>query len=443
VTVRATDTGGLFAAQSFSISVTTTPPPGPMTMSCVDGAAYQCSGATIIGSDNGIALTRSGVQAYGRSTSDLASPNPIVTTAYGMQLTSGGTAEIRALKDANGATSSVTVMLSNLGLLWNGQANRPQIIETFTPTAGRVQLNANGSLVFGALPPSSDLTYYDFAYLGTAATQSNYANNRYFPRADPPRCAPGDWCESIETTGPQLSTGSWRSGGSDADTLNATRYHEDGDVHAGDGIPDASGNPTYLPGGNGFGVPSAGSKGYRTIHNRSYRYGNLASWFSQDTVQIYEWGAVNEHNKNRRGVVAFGDVTDPASVPTSGTATYLGVVYGSYTSNGTADPSTFTGTAEVTANFATRTVTVIIRNTPAAVALTANTVMGAVGNDAANYLTGPAANAAMSGGLSGRFFGPIVTGGTGSGPIEIGGVFALSNAGTKAAVVAGFIGRKQ
>jgi hypothetical protein len=97
----------------------------------------------------------------------------------------------------------------------------------------------------------------------------------------------------------------------------------------------------------------------------------------------------------------------------------------------------------VTANFATRTVTVIIRNTPAAVALTANTVMGAVGNDAANYLTGPATNAAMSGGLSGRFFGPIVTGGTGSGPIEIGGVFALSNAGTKAAVVAGFIGRKQ
>jgi hypothetical protein len=119
------------------------------------------------------------------------------------------------------------------------------------------------------------------------------------------------------------------------------------------------------------------------------------------------------------------------------------VVYGSYTTNGSSDPSTFTGIAEVTANFATRAVTVTIRNTPAAVALTANTAMGAAGNDAANYLTGPAANAAMSGGLSGRFFGPIVAGGTGSGPIEIGGVFALSNAGTKAAVVAGFIARKQ
>src|SRR3982074_3096013 len=53
------------------------PGPGPvpdstsMTMSCVDGPAYQCSGGNIIKSENGVALTSSGVQAYGKSTSDM------------------------------------------------------------------------------------------------------------------------------------------------------------------------------------------------------------------------------------------------------------------------------------------------------------------------------------------------------------------------------------
>ena len=202
-----------------------------------------------------------------------------------------------------------------------------------------------GHCCSGSLPPSSELGYYDYVYLGAAATRRNYATNRYFPRSEPARCEPGGWCAMLETTGPQFSTGSWRSGGTDADMLSALRYHEDGDIHAGNGLPDANGNPTWLPGGNGFGVSVPGSKGYRSLNLWNYRYANLASWFTQDTVNIYEWGGVNEHNKNRRGIVAFGDTSDPAAVPASGTATYVGLVYGSYAPNATQDPATFRGNA--------------------------------------------------------------------------------------------------
>ncbi|MBI5721711.1 MAG: putative Ig domain-containing protein, partial [Burkholderiales bacterium] len=451
VTVRVADPGGLAATQSFSITVSTAPPPppGPMTMSCADGAGYQCSGESILRTDNGIALTRSGVQAYGRSVSDMSPSNPNVSSATGLQLTSGGTAEMRVRKDANAAPNSVAVLLSNLGIFWSGQVDRPQIIETFNPTAGRVQLNGGGALSFGSLPPSTDLGFYNFATLGPAATRSNYATNRYFPRTEPPRCVPGGWCATLETSGPQFATGAWRSGGNDTDMLSATRYHEDGDIHAGNGLPDANGNPTWLPGGSGFGVPVPGSKGYRTLNLWNFRYGNLASWFTQDTVNISEWGGVDEHNKNRRGVVTFGDTTDPATVPTSGTATYTGVVHGRYSPNGSDDPVAFIGTVTVTANFATRSVAVSIQNTvrndgsgvPVPVTLSATTVLGTGGN--ANHLTGPASNAGLAGGLGGRLFGPVVAGGSGSGPSEMGGVFSLQNGGTGAAVVAGFIARKQ
>ncbi|MBL8344626.1 MAG: tandem-95 repeat protein [Rubrivivax sp.] len=448
VTVRVVDPGGLAATQAFSVTVGTAPPPapGPMTMSCADGSGWQCSGETVLRSDNGVALTRSGVQVYGRSTSDLGASNPNISNATGLQIVTGGTAEIRVRKDANAAPNSVAVLLSNLSILWNGAADRPQVIETFNPTAGRVFLNGSGALTFGALPPPSDLSYYDFATRGTGATRANYATNRYFPRADPPRCDPG-WCATAETTGPQYGTGTWRGGGTDADMLAASRYHEDGDIHAGNGLPDANGNPTWLPGGNGFGVPVPGSKGYRTLNLWNYRYANVASWFTQDTVNIAEWGGVFEHNKNRRGFVAFGDTTDPALVPTSGGASYAGVVHGQYSANGSSDPVPFIGTATVSVNFATRSVTVSIQNTvrndgsgaALPLAMTATTVLGTGGN--ANHLTGAAASGSLSGGLGARLFGPIATGGSGSGPAELGGAYSLSN-GT-AAVVAGFIARKQ
>lgn len=433
------------------------PPPvvnplNPMTMSCVDGATYQCSGGDIIQSDNDVALTSSGVQAYSKSTSDLTNPITDPTTASGFALASGGVAEIRLAKDGNGTISGPALLLKNLGLSWNGTTERPQIIETFMPTQGRVQLDANGALAFGAVADSSNLGFYDFAIKGINGTQANYANNRYFPRIEPVRCPSGLTCASIETTGLQYQAGNWRVGGGTPDRAMANRTHNDGDVHAGNGQPDANGNVTILPGGNGVGVPFPGTKGLRDLVNWSLQYANLAAWYTQDTINIGDWGATNEHNKKRRGIVAFGDVSNPASVPATGSATYSGYAYGWYAGSAGGEPLRFEGAALVTVNFVTRQVIVTIQNTvtkdglatPVPVTLTATTTMGVAGSNAANYLTGPVDNGTLKGGLSGRYFGPVVTSGTsGAGPAEIGGALSLSNAITGQAVVGGFVARKQ
>jgi hypothetical protein len=437
----------------------------PMTMSCIDGPTYQCSGGSIIRSDNGVALTSSGVQVYGKSTSDLANPIEVKTTAYGLALASGGVAEIRLAKDNNGIISEPALLLNNLGLSWDGKIDRPQIVETFrTSTQGRVQLDASGALAFSALPSSSDLGFYDFATKRTEGTQLNYANNRYFPRDTPSRCGPGMTpCRSTEEASAfQYRSGDWRTGGDIPDTASVARLHGDGDVHAGNGTagngtPDANG-VFILPGGDGIGVPFPGSKGYRSFHNRSFQYGNLSTWVTQDTVQIAEWTAgagTDEHNKNRRGIVAFGAVSDPAGIPANGTATYSGIAYGWYyapdAADTTKDPSSFRGETIVTVNFATRQVVVAIRNTvsdgsaiPVPVALEAVTAMGAMGTNVANYLTGPVNNGTLKGGLSGRYFGPVVaTGTSGKGPTEVGGAFSLSNSTTGRVAVGGFIARKR
>jgi len=436
VTVRATDSGGFVGTQSFIVTVAAEPALGPMMMACADGAGWQCSGESVLRIDNGVALTRSGVQAYGRSTSDLLVPNPNLSSATGLALASGGVAEMRVRKDGNAAPVDAAMLLSNLAIYWSGQQNRPQIIETFNPTTGRVWLEG-GVLRFGSLPPASDLSYYDYAYLGTAGTRGNYANNRYFPRAEPVRCVAGGWCQTYETNGLQFGAGSWRWGGSDPDWINGTRNHEDGDIHAGNGLPDANGNPTWLFGGTGFGVPMPGSKGYRTLDHWSYRYANLAAWFTQDTVNISEWGGIGEHNKNRRGFVAFGDTTDPATVPGGGTATYFGIARVRHTVNGSSDPALYTGQVTVVVNFASRTVTVSLQGTP--VDMTTTSTLSGGAN--ANYLQGTASGGGLSGGLGGRLFGPVTGGSSGTGPAEIGGVISLSNG--NAVAVGGFIARLQ
>jgi hypothetical protein len=428
------------------------PGSGSMTMSCVDGPNYQCSGGSIIQSENGVALTGSGVQVYGTSTSDLAAQNPSATGAWGLALSTGGVAEIRVAKDSNGIVSQAAVLLSNLGLMWDGRTDRPQIIETFNPTQGRVQLDSRGALNFVALPPSSDLSFYDYAIRGTAATQQHYANNRYFPRTDnPSRCEHSGPCKDIETTGLQSGRrlGDWREGGIIPDAADAGREHGDGDIHAGDAQPGS--NPPWLEGGTGYGVPFPGSKGYRTLDLWSFQYANLASWLTQDTVSINEWsGTGGEHNKNRRGMVAFGAVSNPTAVPTAGSANYAGIAYGMYSRNGTDDPAFFSGPANVTVNFATREAVVTISNTvldggsSVPVALRAVTTMGPASSNAANYMTGPVDNGTLRGGLSARHFGPVVsTGSSGQGPAEIGGAFSLSNSSSRAAVIGGFIARKQ
>jgi hypothetical protein len=453
-----TDNTGSTGATPTPASGADNPEPVPstasMTMTCVGGANTLCSGASVIRIDNGITLTSSGVQASGKSTNDLQTPIIRTGTAYGMTTSTGGLAQIRVVKDpASGAISDQVVILDNFNISWDGVTERPTIIETFSTAKARITMDANGILSRSAVPPSSDLNFYDFAVRRRAGTQANYANNAYFPRSAPARCTPDIVpCPSLETSGLRNSPGDWRGAGRDPDLGTAVRLHEDGDTYAGDDTPDASGNRRWLPGGDGFETSYPGFKGFRSFDNWGYRYANLGAWVTQDTVFINEWGGNNEHNKNRRGMVAFGDVTDPASVPASGSATYSGLAYGWYVPNGADDVQFFRGDATITVNFATRQASIVFTETrtfdsawsPLPIGLNASIRLGAAGQTVANYMTGRADNGTLAGGISGRYFGPVVaTGASGTGPAELGGAFTLSNPGTGQVAVGGFLARKQ
>lgn len=423
----------------------------PMTMSCVDGANFQCSGAAILRTDNGVALSDSGVQVHAISTSDLAANNTSPTGAFGFRPVTSGVTEVRVAKNASGASEAIYLLLRNLGLRWDAVNERPPIVEVFNPTQGRVVLNGSGAVNFLPLPDSTDLAFYDYATRGRAATQANYANNRYFPRANnPSRCPPDlNPCPSTETSGLSYGAGNWRGAGLVPDVTEAGRLHADGDIHAGDGPRDANGNRTWLEGGSGFGIPYPSSKGYRSITNWGYQYANMATWTTQDTVDIAEWSTGGlEHNKNRRGAIAFGPVTAPQQVPSTGTATYTGIAYGWYAaSENVAEPTVFWANATATANFASGTVVVTFTNArsfdaqeqPLPVNLSASMTRSIVAAEGANYATGAGSTGGMNGGVSVRYFGPTSAGA----PPEIGGAFTLSNAGTTQSAIGGFIGRRQ
>jgi len=422
------------------------PLPGstPLTMSCSDGANHQCSGNSVLRTDRGVVLTASGVQAYGQSTSDLATPIVDRTEATGLALASGGWAELRVAKNAGSAPVGATMLITGMNIRW-GSAERPPIIEPFLPTQGTARLAANGALVLSALPPSSNLGYYDYAIRGASGTRANYAYNRYFPRTDPPRCPAGYTpCPTVETTGLQTTPGDWRSSGTLPDSAAASRLHEDGDVHAGDAGPGGQ----WLHDGTGPGVPYPGSKGYRAIELWTYAHANLGSWLTKDTVGIVEWGGTDEHNQNRRGVVAFGAVTPAATLPAAGTATYVGAVRGVHAPDATQEPVAIRGDASVTVDFASGTLTLSVRNTVAAssgaarpLALDAEARVAAVGAGASNYLAGPVDTGSLTGGLGARFFGPVATAGGVAAPPEVGGVLRLSGSGGATAIL-GFVARR-
>lgn len=424
-----------------------------MTMACVDGPDFQCSGSSVLRTENGVSVSNSAVQVLGRSTSDLATPNPTFTNAFGLAPATQGTAEVRLAKTGSGTVLSKALILRNLGLSWDGRVERPEIVEAFRTVQGRTQLAPNGALTLGVLPASSDLAFYNFATAGTNATQANYANNAYFPRSEPSRCEQGvSPCPTVETTGIQSAAGDWRTGGASPDSAGVLRLHEDGDVHAGNGLPGPNGTPTVLPGGNGIGVPFPGSKGYRQLFTWSYQYANLSNWLSQDTVMLADWGATaDEHNKNRRGLVAFGNVTDPASIPASGTATYSGIVYGWHGNGTPTDPAVFRGSATITVDFATRRVHLSMRNvathdaaaTPVTLPSYVAAAAGSIGTNAANYFTGRVGTTAFAGGIGGRFFGPVTATGTAVGPAEVAGTLTLTGTTGGTTIIGGFIGRKQ
>lgn len=152
------------------------------------GSGTECTGPTIVRTDQGIGVTDFGVQVYGISTNDLLTPNPAPQVAYGLRPATGGMADVRVSKATDGRLASVTLLLSNLGLSWDGKTERPRIIETFETRQGRVQLDANGLAVRQPLPAATDLSFFDFGKKGVNGTQANYANNIYFPRTEPVRC---------------------------------------------------------------------------------------------------------------------------------------------------------------------------------------------------------------------------------------------------------------
>lgn len=425
----------------------------PTVMACADGANYQCSGKNVAVAD-GIAFTEFGVQTYARSTSDVnhhpgdADWPTWATKAEGMQLDSGGSAEVRLAREGSSTISPAIVVLDNIGLSWDGKAGRPKIIETFNPTQGRVTL-ANDTVVADRFHESGDTGFYDYATKGVAGNQDHYANNRYFPRTNnPPRCGAGYPASCVaadptrETDGPHNTPGNWAVG--QPDTLTALRFHEDGDIHAGDALDGG-----WLAGGTGHGAPFPGSKGYRALYAMSFQYANLADWFTQDTVSIAEWTGANgsaEHNSNRRGIVAFGALTNPALLPASGTATYSGRIHGRYAQNNVAEPAQFEGTVTIRMDFAGKTATITVTPDGGAspVAFTASATLGKGAGNLANALSGNVNNGKLSGSVTGRYFGPVVSSGSGgTGPAEAGGAFALKNASSGEAVIGGFIARKQ
>ncbi|MFN0302864.1 MAG: hypothetical protein ACKVQU_21220 [Burkholderiales bacterium] len=267
-------------------------------------------------------------------------------------------------------------------------------------------------------------------------------------------------CPNVETTGLVLNeAGSFRPPlsvvlNAAPDQVTATRLHEDGDRDIPSTVP-----LTYR---------SPGSKGIRFFQNYAYQYANVAAWFTDDIVNITGWRtvALGEHTKNRRGTVAFGAVTDPMTVPAAGTVAYSEAqavnplsgeqsrVWAWYTPDGSTDPVVILGKATVVANFATRLVTVEIRNMltfavpPAVVptlpaSFTITMAMGNVNTNTASYMTGAgafnAASQTLNGGMSARFFGPV----SGGGPAEVGGTFSLaSTTGAKATIIGGFVAKK-
>ena len=441
VTLALRGCGGSSGEGSSSLA---TPQSAGGSTSCPE-AGTLCTGNSIIRSENGIAVTTSGVQTYAISTNDLLEPNPAPAIAYGLQPATGGLADVRVKRDAAGQTTAVTLLLSKFGISWDGTTERPLIIETFETKQGRVQLNSAGIATLLALPPPTDINFYNYATKGAAGTQANYANNVYFPRTEPVRCpADNPTCPSVESTGVHVKAGDWRTGGSTPDTAWASRLHEDGATQAGYGV-DANDNLVLLSSADGIGVSYPGFKGYRDYHQWSFGSANVSSWLTQDTVMINEWGGNNEHNKMRRGFVAFGDASAPTAIPTSGTVRYAGSLHGWFTYDKNQDARPIVGQAEAIVNFSARTITLTLSGTRVdessldvvPVSLTSTLILGSA--EFANYFSGIASNSTMSGGASGRFYGAVGAGSSGTGPAEIAGVFQLQGAGTGPVAIGGVL----
>lgn len=389
-------------------------PPPPAASSCPPGVAA-CSGSGEISRTDTIKLTASGVQTMTMSTNDLlATPRARgtdATIAFGLAPNVAGLAEVQVARDAGGPVTNLNLLLSGLGISWDGSTERPAIIETFGLPRSRVTPSAQGLATLAALPAGTDTAFWNNNATTFAGTQANYANNIYFARLpSTAHCASGDAdCVTAAGNGLRLTRGDWSSGGLRPDEVSASRLHEDGATLAPDQIP------------------FAGFKGYRDVWTWNYRYAHLSGWVTQDTVDIVEWGGTDEHNKARRGVVAFGDVTPPASIPATGSARYIGYARGWYSPDGRVEAYPIAADVEIVVDFAARSATFSVSRlrvdeaqnpSPQLAATSTNTLPFGT---PANVLIGAVTHGTASGTAGARFFGPLVDGA----PAEIGGSFSV------------------
>ncbi len=409
-----------------------------VTGTCPTGVS-DCSGATVSSRQGAITLTATGVQTITASTNDLlATPRQRGTdaqNAYGMLPLQQGLADVRVTRATDGVVTAVNLLLSGLGISWDGTNERPLIVETFALPRKRVQLGSQGMATFIDLPPATDTSFWNNNAATFAGTQANYANNIYYPRQPTTaQCASGDTvCIEAANNGLQLQRGDWKTGGVRPDQVGASRLHEDGEVTAPDNIP--------FP----------GYKGYRDFWNWNYQYANLLGWLTRDTVNIVEWGGTDEHNKERRGLVAFGKVTSASTIPATGSARYVGVARGWYSPDGAIQAYPIAADVEITVNFdsATRNAVVRVFNVrvdqnenpnPQLVAESTNTIPLGTQQD---YFAGAMTHGSATGNLGARFFGPVSNGA----PPEIAGTLSVRGSGGTAISgaivgVAGFIAHR-
>lgn len=424
---------------------------------CNGDATGFCSGSSILQIDHGIAVTASGVQTYGVSTSYIsatADPNNPV----GLKLASGGTLEVRTSRGKNSMPSSAALILSNMGLSWDGKTERPPIIETFSTSQKRLELSSNGLLLNKDVPPPDDLRFYDFGQFGVAATQNHYANNIYFPRPEGVTCneKKASSCRSSESPPLSVEAGDWRTGGNKPDKLVASHYHLDGAIEVGSDISPRSSNvlanSISIDNSNILGGLIPGAQGSRQYQQWSYGWSNLGVWNTQDRVNMQVWGGSQDFQKLISGTVAFGSLSLPERIPQSGTAVYSGNVYGwlSYDYAGSTVP--FFANANVTVNFANNNVefamskTRLLENDYTDIYL--DPIQATLSIDRQklqNYVSGRLDYADMQGWVGARFFGPITTDGSGIAPVEMAGSFNMQCGQFDACpvLVGGFLLKKQ
>ncbi len=388
--------------------------------SCKGEASLQCSGANTLQITHHIALTTSGVHTYGVSTSELsgtADPNNPV----GLKIASGGTVEVRSTRSKDSMPSGVALILSNIGLSWDGKTERPPVIETFS------------------------------------TTQSHYANNIYFPRPEGVNCTGSKLspCRSSESPPLTIEAGNWRAGGKQPDKLAASHFHLDGAVEVSSSVPSTttiSDNTITIDQPSPFGNLTPGAQGSRHFHQWSYGWSNLGLWDTQDKVNMAVWGGSQDVQKRIVGTVAYGTASLADRIPQSGTAIYSGNVYGWLSYDYAASTIPFFANANVTVDFANNSAVFIfskartVENDDADIFLApVQTTLNLDRQKFKNYLSGRIDFLGMQGGVGARFFGPITTSGSGIAPVEMAGSFSMQCEQVRACLVliGGFLLRKQ